>query len=175
MGFNNAVGEAIYEHGLEAVPETYSNITASQSNYLRIHADNDPVFGQAKLDTPHVHFRCPWLLLPAAGLLGTMTLLVGTIWKTSKLKLPLWKNSVLAMMMHGFGIQNAQIELDAVNPAKSSAVQDSAAKIKVRFCVYKPCITNPSFITKCNAREVPFCTSPAITITYFTLPGESLS
>jgi hypothetical protein len=92
---------------------------------------NQPVTGQAFVDTTCIHVRWPWLALPAAIFLGTLVFLAILIVKTTSIhELEVWKSSQNALIWHGLD-GSAEFESDTLVAKKD---MDSRAKeIKVRL------------------------------------------
>lgn len=80
----------------------FDRLAASMSNNIRATAeDQGYITGQQGVLVTKFHVRWPWIILPIACILfGSLSLLI-TSWETRRSFVPVWKNSVLAILFHG--------------------------------------------------------------------------
>jgi len=81
------------------------------------------VRGDAWGPEPFVETQWLWVLLPASLLFGTLVLICGTIIKSRRERVPSWKSSALATLLHGlneeargqFALNASQSEVEAIS------------------------------------------------------------
>lgn len=96
----------------------FANLTIAITNNLRSRTNGaEKVEGVAWTNVVFIEIRWAWLSLPLALLMGSLILLCATIWKSRKSRLPAWKSSALAALLHGPG-EEAQ-RLIAANASQS--------------------------------------------------------
>lgn len=104
-------------------------ITTSMTNNLRTKIQGtEPVIGPAWGTQTFVRIRWVWISLPVFLLLATLAFVVGTIVKSSRQQVGIWKTSALAMLLHGLA-GGARHKLDP--EASASEVEAAARKIHV--------------------------------------------
>ena len=110
-------------------------IADTMSDYLRSQANTgvEQVSGSAWGPEPFVKTQWLWLLLPCSLLLGTLLLICGTIAKSRKQKVPSWKSSALATLLHGLSQETrAQFAVDA----QQSEIEAVSQKLHVKMQSY---------------------------------------
>jgi len=95
------------------------------SNEIRAPTNNgtELVRGHACGPEPFVKVQWLWVLLPATLLLSTLVLICATIYKSRKERIPPWKSSALAALLHGlseesrghFGHNASQSEVEKMS------------------------------------------------------------
>ena len=81
-----------------------TNLAAAMTNYIR-NASNHTLSGQVGITETYVRVSWPWLILP--GLLvvaGEFLLIIGIV-ATKKRGVDVWKDSELALLFHGLGLE----------------------------------------------------------------------
>ena len=105
------------------------SIATSMTNHLRTTIrGTEPVIGPAWGTQTFVRIRWVWISLPVFLLLATLAFVVGTIVKSSRQQVGIWKTSALAMLLHGLA-GGARHKLDP--EASASEVEAAARKIHV--------------------------------------------
>jgi hypothetical protein len=102
---------------LGPIAEMVSNDMRTATNH-----GTEQVSGDSWGPEPFVEVRWLWILLPASLMLGTFTLICATIFKSRKERVPLWKTSALATLLHGlaedvrqsFGLDASPSEVEAI-------------------------------------------------------------
>ncbi|MCJ1328342.1 hypothetical protein MMC10_005018 [Thelotrema lepadinum] len=83
--------------------QIFSDIATAMTQEMRRHADGAPVaIGLTNFTETIILVRWSWLSLPAAVTLLGGVFVLYTAWISSKYRVPLWKEDVLAVMSHGF-------------------------------------------------------------------------
>ena len=98
---------------LQRVDDTFANITASLTNYIRQNSVanfSTPALGVASQDKTCIVVRWPWLLFPATLVLLTLIFFVLTLLETrpTGTRPDIWKSSPLALLYHGLAHEDGR-------------------------------------------------------------------
>lgn len=81
---------------------TFSNISKSMSSYFRtIDGQVEMVNGTAQQWITHTKVQWPYLIVTSVALLATYIYVLLAIWQTRSLRLPAWKESIVATLVFG--------------------------------------------------------------------------
>ncbi len=117
--------------GLEDVPSLTGNLTNNLNVHMRQAADvNSSAIGTAWKTESYVLVRWQWLSFPIALLFLTLIFLVTTIMRNCQNKVPLWKSSTTALLLHGLSIEHQEKYLIHAHQNEMDAV---AKKLKVQL------------------------------------------
>jgi hypothetical protein len=104
-------------------------IAASITNSIRRKNNGTELaYGDAWTPQTFVRIRWVWITLPAVLLIFSFAFLVGTIAKSARQNVSIWKTSALAILLHGLST-GARHRLDSETPA--SEVESAAQRIQV--------------------------------------------
>jgi hypothetical protein len=113
--------------------ETFDHVARSLTNQMRNTAMNLPHYSEASGFTfkwvIHVHVKWAYLAFPAAMIgLGVIYVLL-TILESTRLHVPVWKESALPSLLHGLDNETQRLLRDA----QSQSTGPKAEAIRVRF------------------------------------------
>ncbi|KAF2495221.1 hypothetical protein BU16DRAFT_561511 [Lophium mytilinum] len=124
----NGIYEFIFQPPYDIVPGM-DNIAAAITNSIRRKSDGTELAkGSAWAPQTFVRIRWIWILLPALLLIFSFVFLVGTIVKSTRQNVAVWKTSALATLLHGLS-GDARHMLDPETPA--SEVEATAQRVLV--------------------------------------------
>ena len=98
--FKTEIIQALFVNGANKVPRTIENISKTVSNHMRV-SSGQVHQGTAMSDETYIRVQWPWLVLPLIIVVLDAIVLGLTMWQSSALGIPKWRNSVLAAMVHG--------------------------------------------------------------------------
>ncbi|KAF2807923.1 uncharacterized protein BDZ99DRAFT_522530 [Mytilinidion resinicola] len=126
--YGNGLFNFVFQPPYDIVPYL-DNIAAAMTNSVR-RKDNgtELVRGSAWAPQTFVQIRWIWILLPALLLIFSFVFLVGTIVKSTRQNVAVWKTSALAILLHGLS-GDARHMLDPETPA--SEVEATAQRVQV--------------------------------------------
>ncbi|KAH7349095.1 hypothetical protein BKA66DRAFT_293491, partial [Pyrenochaeta sp. MPI-SDFR-AT-0127] len=108
-----------------------SNVTKAMTNNMKSRSSGvRRVEGTAWNLERFVEIRWAWIALPAASLLGSVTLICATIWKGRKHKASVWKSSALATLLHGLS-EETRDRIDS--NLSSSQIEAISTKVRVKL------------------------------------------
>lgn len=117
--------------GLEDVPSLIGNLTKNLNVQMRQAADvNSSAIGTAWKTESYVLVRWQCLSFPIALLFLTLIFLVTTIMRNCQNKVPPWKSSTTALLLHGLSIEHQEKYLIHAHQNEMDAV---AKKLKVQL------------------------------------------
>ncbi|KAI9664691.1 MAG: hypothetical protein M1821_006138 [Bathelium mastoideum] len=94
------------QSGMTGFETLFTNVATSLTNNLRMTADNNTrVYGVEGVTTTFIRIRWLWAILPCATIVLSAAFLLVTVTATQRTDTPLWKNSTLPILFHGFGDQ----------------------------------------------------------------------
>lgn len=121
--------EVFYTNGIDNIGDTMSSFATSLTNYIRSAGTGTPVQGTAWTLKPYIHVRWAWFLLPfALWALSSVVLLV-TVFQ-SRVRVPIWKASVTAVMLHGIEKHGNE---DVITLRKISEIENCLCKREVQL------------------------------------------
>ncbi|KAF2829257.1 hypothetical protein CC86DRAFT_437031 [Ophiobolus disseminans] len=83
------------------MPAMINKLADSLTNMIRVSGDSYIVKGQAFREEIFINIQWPWISLPVLVVLSANILLVIMILQTWRRRAPVWKSSVLALLLHG--------------------------------------------------------------------------
>ncbi|KAI6081849.1 hypothetical protein F4821DRAFT_16645 [Hypoxylon rubiginosum] len=104
------------------------SLTTSVKSNLYDEAGTQFVMGQATKTVSMVRVRWAWISLPISLQVVTLGLLCYVVANTSRQKLPVWKNSILATIFVGAMMHD---RLPRTTPQRLTAIQRAAEKVKI--------------------------------------------
>lgn len=122
------------------IPDLMKYLASSMSTHLRDDSSDGsvPVTGGSYKTEPYIEVRWAWLALPAAVvvLVPTFTLVLAVMSKRTKTVL--WKNSMLALLLHGLDDASwARIDVDEVDIGSVAGMSKVADDIGVSLVTSK--------------------------------------
>ncbi|KAH7409986.1 hypothetical protein DE146DRAFT_332961 [Phaeosphaeria sp. MPI-PUGE-AT-0046c] len=112
------------------VGSTLGSMAEAVTNYMRTSTNEgtEQHEGQAWTAQPFVEVQWLWLILPGVLLFGTLALIGATIFRSKQHKVPAWKSSALATLLHGLTEESREkIHVDA----SQSEVEALSSKVHV--------------------------------------------
>lgn len=142
--YNNikAITSSLIPSGLNAsmnIPKTMDRVAAAMTNHLR-DTSNRTVIGQSGSMELYIRVSWQWLLFPITSIFLGTTLLASVIIATRRRKLPVWKTSELALLLHGLDspldnmIDTRQVSAmeEVTSAVQVRLIQDSTGALKLR-------------------------------------------
>jgi hypothetical protein len=100
---------------------TFENVARSITNQIR-NSSPDRLQGELQKWAVHVHVDWPYLAYPIFMLVAGIVYVILTIVESTRLHVPVWKESALPTLLHGFDDETQRL-LRADKPATQHRVQ----------------------------------------------------
>ena len=113
----------------EGMAVSMSTAIRSNSNYLK---GLGTVAGQVTKEVPFIRVRWAWIILPAVLQVAVLILLCYAVGSTSRQRLPIWKNSILATIFLGARVHHSLREEKSSD--RLIDMKTAAENVKVGQC-----------------------------------------
>jgi hypothetical protein len=91
------------------LPSMIHKIADSMTNMIRTSLDSTPVPGQSFHEETFINIQWAWISLPVLVVLSSNILLAVMMIQTWRRQAPVWKSSVLALMLHGLKSDSSMV------------------------------------------------------------------
>ena len=141
-------------HASTNLSQTFETIATAMTQTVRQN-DGIKVAGRIIEQVTIVQVRWAWLVLPLLNIILGSMFLVLTIVVTNKAKLPLWKEGVLPVLMHGF---ESTVDIKSIAELNTNTAMDDYAKY-INIRLHEPAngrlalVTERSYAPLANALE----------------------
>jgi hypothetical protein len=103
--------------------ETFAKVARDMSDYLRGSGGTvEEVQGDTLQWTTHIQIRWPYMTAPLVSLILGILYIVLTVWETSHLRLPTWKESAIPTLAYGLGEDQKTMLAEADRVGKMNKV-----------------------------------------------------
>jgi hypothetical protein len=117
------------------IDKVVGTIAEVASNDMRVPKNNttEKVRGDAWGPEPFVKVQWLWIMLPGFLLLSTLALICATIFESRKEKVPAWKSSALAALLHGLSEESRG---QFAHNASQSEVEKMAQSMRAKMLLH---------------------------------------